>query len=208
MAENPNNEWSKLGKALNLFQYTAAVLFFGTPFRGTHEWYQKELPRLAKDLTVHVDNKIFETFEQISEILDQLRKDLLDELRGKNRPNIGCLAESQLSNVDKIVDQKEIPKVGLWYQFAIKIKILNQVQIRLVQRNAAILEGPSTGQPRFINRTLERNHFNLHNFDENDSAFATVEWILRQIVPENLLANEGISFFEISFPVVSIIINE
>lgn len=69
-----------LGKALNLFQYTVAILFFGTPFRGTYEWFQKDLPVLAKDLMGHVDKGIFETFRQGSETLDQLRKDLLEKL--------------------------------------------------------------------------------------------------------------------------------
>ena len=126
MAENPDNEWSKLGKALNLFQYTVAVLFFGTPFRGTHEWFQKDLPVLAKDLITHVDPGVFETFRQKSEVLDQLRKDLLEKMYKYGKPNVGCFQELQVSNVGKIVGQEGIPKVGIYNQYDMKIQKCNK----------------------------------------------------------------------------------
>lgn len=126
MAENPDNEWSMPGKAFNLFQHTVAVLFFGTPFRGTHEWFQKDLPILAKDLVGHVEKTIFETFRQGSETLDQLRKDLLEKLHRYRRPNVGCFQELQVSNVGKIVGREEIPKVCLWFQYDTKIENFNK----------------------------------------------------------------------------------
>lgn len=127
MAENPDNEWSMPGKALNLFHHTVAVLFFGTPFRGTHEWFQKDLPMLAKDLVGHVDQRIFDTFRQGSETLDQLRKDLLEKMHRYRQPNVGCFQELQKSNVGKIVEREEIPKVGLRYQFYTRIQNLTSI---------------------------------------------------------------------------------
>lgn len=112
MAENPHNEWAKNGKALNLFQLTDALLFFGTPFGGTHEWFQKDLPDLVGIIS-HVDKGIFETFRQGNENLNQLRKDMLDKLHTYKKPNVGCFQELQFSNVGKIIGDENIPKVGL-----------------------------------------------------------------------------------------------
>ncbi len=114
MAENPDNEWSNQGKVLNLFQITEALLFLGTPFGGTHEWFQKDLPRLASNKS-HVEEEIFETFRQRSENLDQLRTDLLNKLHKYRKPNVGCLQELQVSNVGKILGDENIPKVCLQF---------------------------------------------------------------------------------------------
>lgn len=111
MAESPDNEWTNNGQSLNLFQYTDAVLFFGTPFRGTHEWFQKDLPGLVNDMKYHVDKGIFETFRRGSESLSQMRTDFLNKQRRYKKPDIGCFQELQVSNVDKIVGDKNIPKV-------------------------------------------------------------------------------------------------
>lgn len=113
MAENPDNEWSKHGKALNLFHLTDAALFFGTPFRGTHEWFQQTLPELASNINPHVDKGIFETFRQGNEHLDQLRKDFVEKQHRYKKPNVGCFQERKVSNVGKIVGNDQIPKVGI-----------------------------------------------------------------------------------------------
>lgn len=113
MAENPDNDWSKQGKALSLFNSTDAIAFFGTPFRGTHEWFQQDLPKFANDMGFHVDKDIFETFRQGNERLDQLRKDFSEKQHKYKKPNVGCFHELQVSNVDKIVGNDQIPKVSL-----------------------------------------------------------------------------------------------
>lgn len=59
----------------------------------------------------------------------------------------------------------------------------------LVQRSDAILEGPSTGEPRVLVRSLERNHFNLQKFGKDDPVFRTVELVLKDIVPIQSLNN-------------------
>ena len=112
MAENRHNEWAKNGKALNLFQSTDALLFFGTPFGGTHEWFQKDLPRLANNIVSHVDNDIFDTFRRGNENLNQLKKDILDKLHTYKKPNAGCFQELQVANVGKIIGDERIPKVS------------------------------------------------------------------------------------------------
>lgn len=113
MAENPDNEWSEQGKAMNLFNSTDAIAFFGTPFRGTHEWFQKDMPKLAKDIEWHVDKDIFETFRQGNERLDQLRKEFSEKQHKYKKPNVGCFQELRVSNVGKIVGDDQIPKVSL-----------------------------------------------------------------------------------------------
>lgn len=112
MAENPDNELSQHGNALNLFRSIDAILFFGTPFRGTHEWFQKDLPRIANEIEPHVDDGVFETFRNESEILDQLRKDFIEKQHKYKKPNIVCFQELQVSNVGKIVGDEKIPKVA------------------------------------------------------------------------------------------------
>jgi hypothetical protein len=110
MTENSDNEW----RSLNLFQHTDAILFFGTPFRGTHEWYQKSLPILARQIKSYVDEEIFETFRRGSETLSQLRKDFVSKQHRYKKPNVGCFHELQKSNVGKIVGDENISKVGLF----------------------------------------------------------------------------------------------
>lgn len=124
-SENNDNECSEY-ETPNLFQYTDAVLFFGTPFRGTHEWFQKDLPRLASEIVDHVDREVFETFQRGSENLAQLRHHFLEKQHRYKRPNIGCFQELQLSNVGKIVGDEKIPKVGVTSQFIIDISNFNQ----------------------------------------------------------------------------------
>ena len=111
MAENPDNGLAKHGKALNLFQSIDAVLFFGTPFRGTHEWFQKDLPKIASEIEPHVDEGVFETIRKGSETLDQLRKDFIEKQHRYRKPNIGCFQELQVSNIGKIVGNEKISKV-------------------------------------------------------------------------------------------------
>jgi hypothetical protein len=121
MSENPDNEWSNHGQSLSLFQYTDAILFFGTPFHGTHEWFQKDLPILANNIEPHVDKKIFETFRRESETLGQLRREFLNKQHRYRKPNVGCFQELKVSNVGKIVGDENIPKVGLFYRIKMKI---------------------------------------------------------------------------------------
>lgn len=111
MAENPDNELAKHGKALHLFQNTDAILFFGTPFRGTHEWFHLYLPKIASEIEPHVDKGVFDTFRKESEILDQLRKDFIEKQHRYRKPNVGCFQELQVSNIGKIVGNEKISKV-------------------------------------------------------------------------------------------------
>lgn len=107
IAENRYNEWAKNGKALNLFQSTDALLFFGTPFGGIHD-----LPGLAKNTLSHVDTDIFDTFRRGNENLNQLKKDILDKMHTYKKPNAGCFQELQVANVGKIIGDERIPKVS------------------------------------------------------------------------------------------------
>lgn len=127
MAENSDNDWSEQGKALNLFNSTDAIAFFGTPFRGTHAWFQKDLPKLANDIECHVDQNIFETFRQGNERLDQLRKIFSEKQHKYKKPNVGCFQELQVSNVGKIVGNDQIPKVSLG-PLSIKQKVMRKTQ--------------------------------------------------------------------------------
>ena len=62
----------------------------------------------------------------------------------------------------------------------------NKGQIMLVTKESATMQGPSVGDARVISRGLERNHFNLHKFGENDTLFSTVAFVLRYVVSKNL----------------------
>ena len=61
----------------------------------------------------------------------------------------------------------------------------------LVTADSATIQGPSAGDARVISRDLERNHFNLHNFGEDDTRFNTVAFVLSRIVPKSLRSPVG-----------------
>ena len=53
------------------------------------------------------------------------------------------------------------------------------------QESAELLEGWPTGRLLFFSRSLERHHFNLHNFGRADPVFESVDYILSKIVPSS-----------------------
>ncbi len=57
------------------------------------------------------------------------------------------------------------------------------------------------GAPRIVNRSLERNHFDMHKFEEDDRIFQTVEFLLRDVVPSNLI--QAFSLSNMSTPLTS-----
>lgn len=112
-ADDPHNDWSKNGIAASLFKYTKAILFFGTPFRGVHDWFQSELPKLATEkLGLHVQKTLFETFRKGSETLQELRKEFIEKSSSYKSPNVGYIWEMQNSNVGKIIGDERIEKVS------------------------------------------------------------------------------------------------
>ncbi len=110
MTENSDHDWDDL----NLFRHTDAILFFGTPFRGTHKWYQKDLPILASKKKRYIDKDVFETFRRGNENLRQLRTDFGIKQRRYKKPNVCFFYEQQRSNVGKFVGDENISKVGLF----------------------------------------------------------------------------------------------
>ncbi|KAL9119071.1 MAG: hypothetical protein Q9187_004372 [Circinaria calcarea] len=168
LAEDRRNEWADDGKALCLFKHTDAILFFGTPFRGIHEWFQKDLPRLINKQHPHVITDMLETFRENSDTLTELRTDFINNVHDYQKPNVGCFLEAQVSNVGKIVNEEKIPK------------------IMLVSHDSAKIEFPYTKNVHITDRLLERNHFNLHNFGKEDRVFNSVEDVLRVVVPKSL----------------------
>lgn len=92
-----------------MFSNTDAALFFGTPFRGTHEWFQKTLPRLARDRGYRIEDGVFETFRQGNDNLEDLRNKFLQKYDTHGKPNVGFLREGKDSNVSKIIKNEDIP---------------------------------------------------------------------------------------------------
>ena len=192
MAEMTNNDWAKHGEAFGLFRYTDAAIFFGSPFRGIHEWFQNDLPGLAAKIHRHVEKGLFESFRHGSDVLDELRKGFMETSHVYKRPNVGCLWETQESNVGRIVGNEEIPKVS--YNCSLVMWETNQIQVMLVSKNDAILvDGPSTGEPRFVARGLERDHFNMHNFGKDDRVFRTVAYVLKHTLSPDILQHADLS---------------
>lgn len=113
MAENSDNIWSHGRKALGLFQHTDVLLFFGTPFRGIHDWFQRELPRLAKNVVLGVQDDVFDSFRTESPMLNELRRDFVNKSKAYKKPNVGFIFETQDSKVGKIIGDDRIPMVGL-----------------------------------------------------------------------------------------------
>lgn len=111
MAENPDNKWSRNGKALSLFRFTDAVLFFGTSFRGINEWFQNDLPMRAKKLIPIVRDDVFWSFRKDSPELDELSQDFVDKCHRYRKPNVGYFWEKHLSRVGKIIGDNAIQPV-------------------------------------------------------------------------------------------------
>lgn len=121
MAENPDNKWSMNGKALNLFRFTNAVLFFGTPFRGINDWFQSDLPMRAKKLISIVRDDVFRSFRKDSPVLDELSQDFVDKFHRYKKPNVGYFWEKHLSHVGKIIGDNAIQPVISQPHFASEI---------------------------------------------------------------------------------------
>lgn len=112
IAENTDNEYAKSGDAFGLFKHTDAALFFGTPFRGTHEWFQRDMPKLVREQGNHVEDGVFDTFRRGNENLVELRKEFIDKCHKHQKPNIGFFTEMRLSNVAKIIGNEAIQNVS------------------------------------------------------------------------------------------------
>lgn len=113
MAEDSDNKWSHSRKALGLFQHTDVILFFGTPFRGIHDWFQRDLPRLAKNIVSGVQDDVFDSFRRESPMLNELRRDFVNKSKAYKKPNVGFIFETQDSKVGKIIGDNRISMVGL-----------------------------------------------------------------------------------------------
>lgn len=111
MAENSDNQWSISGKALNLFKFTELILFFGTPFRGLHDWFQNDLPVQAKKLLSIVRDDTFHNFRKDSPMLNELSRDFLDKCRWHKKPNVAYFWEQYPSPVGDIIDDETIQPV-------------------------------------------------------------------------------------------------
>ena len=111
MAENSDNEWSMNGKALSLFERTDTILFFGAPFRGIHEWFQKDLPMLAKRMGLIVRDDVFWRFRKDNPELDELNQDFINKCHRYEKPNVSYFWEKQLSRVGRIVGDTAIQPV-------------------------------------------------------------------------------------------------
>lgn len=113
MAENPNNQWSIDGKALNLFRFIELILFFGTPFRGIHDWFQSALPVHARKLVPVVRDDMFHSFRKNSPVMNELSQAFVDRCHQYNKPNLGVFWEQHHSDVKNIVEDNMIQEVIL-----------------------------------------------------------------------------------------------
>ena len=113
LAENPDNQWSFDGKALNLFRFVELILFFGTPFRGVHEWFQSALFVHARKLVPVVRNDMFHSFQKNSPVMNELSQAFVDRCDQYNKPNFGFFWEQYPSDIKNIVEDKTIQEVIL-----------------------------------------------------------------------------------------------
>lgn len=126
MAEDPGNQWSTDGKALNLFKFTELILFFGTPFGGIDDWFQNDLFVHAKELLPIVRNDAFHSFRKDSPSLLELRRDFVNKCRSYKKPNVGCFWETY--EVGKIVENDTVRPVISVYNH-LKFKTMAKSQI-------------------------------------------------------------------------------
>lgn len=122
MAENSDNKWSHQRKALGLFPNTNAITFFGTSFRGVHDWFQRELPRLAKNIVSGIKDDVFGSFRIESPMLNELRRDFVNKCEAYKKPNVGFIFEMQDSKVGKIIGDDRIPMVSMKSGWIVEIR--------------------------------------------------------------------------------------
>ena len=91
------------------------MLFFGTPFRGIHDWFQTELPRLVQEKHPYVQREMLDSFRHNSDILKDLVENFMNRMHKYKKPNVGCFSEGQVSDVGKIVDDNTIKMVRSLY---------------------------------------------------------------------------------------------
>lgn len=113
MAENPDNHWSTNGQALNLFKFTELILFFGTPFRGIHDWFQNDLFVHARKSLPIIRDDAFHSFRKDSPSLIELTRDFGNKCHWYKKPKVGYFWESYQSEVGEIVDNDTIRPVIL-----------------------------------------------------------------------------------------------
>lgn len=126
MAEDPNNQWSTNGNALNLFRFTELILFFGTPFRGIHDWFQNDLFVHARKILPIVRNDAFHGFRKNSPALIELTRDFVNKCHQYKKPRVGYFWESRPADVGKIVDDDTVRPV---------ILVLNHLKFRTMAKN-------------------------------------------------------------------------
>jgi hypothetical protein len=100
----------------DIFQATAGIAFLGTPFRGTHKWFHKELPKLAKDQHRNVRDNILQTLHPKNSTLKDLR-DTFSQMRDSDdrpgMPQVACFFEEKPSKVGKILGDPETEDVSI-----------------------------------------------------------------------------------------------
>lgn len=74
------------------------------------------------------------------------------------------------------------------------LEVNDQVQIMLVDKDSAVLDGSSKGMPRHVSRGLERNHFNMHDFGPEEALFDKIHIVLNDIVPPQFLEYTSYTF--------------
>ncbi|KAI9858972.1 MAG: hypothetical protein M1824_003973 [Vezdaea acicularis] len=144
---------ARISKSLypGIFDSIAGILFFGTPFRGTH----KELSQgaiLQRALAEYEEDKVQRGNLAILDPGNEILSDLVDQyfeiqLEG-NLPRMVCFYELQSSNIGGIIGDEAITKF-------------------VVDESSGCLDGATK-------IALSRNHFNMNKFGPGEEDFLNV----------------------------------
>ena len=90
----------------DLFDNTYGVLFLGTPFRGTHAWFYRDAPELARQRNgTNVNERILRMLDPNEEELNSLREDFLSKAEHHQNLELACFWETEPSNVARLIDR-------------------------------------------------------------------------------------------------------
>jgi hypothetical protein len=95
---------------------TAGIAFLGTPFRGTHDKFHEELPKMAEANNIsNVNDKILHYLRKDNSTLEDLVDAFLDmrmRSSGSDMPRVVCFFECLETRVNKIVNDPQPLKVN------------------------------------------------------------------------------------------------
>ena len=144
------------------------MVFLGTPFRGTHEWFHDKLPKLAVHRHGNVKEDILHILDGNNPTLIEL-VDYFNKMRSyAGIPKVACFFEEKPSKVGRILENGQ-PKTPIVFDDRLDHKGFDAARIEdivIVDQHSACLD-LTKGVKKY---SFQRDHFHLNKFSSPDEA--------------------------------------